>query len=187
VRVTIEPAPAAIGHTPRPITVVLEAPAANLGALDVRVVQQGTVHPVLTEDLTPSATRTLRKAVTLDAGALKLQEGPAELEIEARDTLWRPRPPRGPRLVHRFTVDLTPPKLELKTATGYIKHAGAGNRGLPRRGRSALRGPERERVLSRRGGAGPGPAVQVALFVIPSTPPRCRPPSWRSTRPATSA
>ena len=90
------------------------------------MVQQGTARPVLSEDLRPAATRTLRKPVTLDAGALKLQEGPAELEVEARDTLWRPRPPRGPRLVHRFTVDLTPPKLELKTATGYIKHAGAG-------------------------------------------------------------
>ena len=90
------------------------------------MVQEGTARPVLTEDLTAAATRTLRKPVTLDAAALKLQEGPAELEVEARDTLWRPRPPRGPRLVHRFTVDLTPPKLELKTATGYIKHAGAG-------------------------------------------------------------
>jgi hypothetical protein len=126
VRVTIEPAPAALGHTPRQITVVLDAPAANLAAVEVRVVQQGAVHPVLREDLSTSATRALRKPITLDASALKLQEGAAELEIEARDTLWRPRPPRGPRLVHRFSVDLTPPKLELKTATGYIKHAGAG-------------------------------------------------------------
>ena len=66
VRVTIEPAPAALGHTARPITVVLDSPAANLAAIDVRVVQQGTVHPVLTEDLRASATRTLRKPVTLD-------------------------------------------------------------------------------------------------------------------------
>jgi hypothetical protein len=118
VRVTIEPALAALGHTARPLTVVLDAPAGNLAAVNVRVVQQGTAHPVLTEDLTAAATRTLRKPITLDAAALQLQEGPAELEIDARDTLWRPRPARGPRLVHRFTVDLTPPKLELKTATG---------------------------------------------------------------------
>ena len=175
VRVTIEPAPAAIGHTPRPITVVLEAPAANLGALDVRVVQQGTVHPVLTEDLTPSATRTLRKAVTLDASALKLQEGPAELEIEARDTLWRPRPPRGPRLVHRFTVDLTPPKLELKTATGYIKHAGAGI--VVYRAEGAARSGVRSGNEFFPGVAGlaQDPAVQVALFVIPFNTPAAPP------------
>ena len=136
---------------------VLDAPAANLAAVEVRVVQQGTARPVLSEDLTSAASRTLRKPVTLDAGALKLQEGPAELEVEARDTLWRPRPPRGPRLVHRFTVDLTPPKLELKTATGYIKHAGAGI--VVYRPEGATRSGVRvgTRVLSGRGRAGPGP------------------------------
>src|SRR5262249_18145967 len=126
VRVTVEPAFAALGQTARPITIVLDAPAANLAAVEIRVMQQGTAHPVLSEDLTAAGTRNVRKPVTLDAAALKLQEGPAALEVEARDTLWRPRPPRGPRLVHRFVVDLTPPRLELKSATGYIKHAGAG-------------------------------------------------------------
>src|SRR5262245_58434292 len=125
VRVAIEPALVALGHPARAITVVLDAPAANLAAIEVRVVQQGAARPVLSEDLTAAATRTVRKPVMLDASALKLQEGPAELEIEARDTLWRPRPPRGPRLVHRLTADLTPPKPELNTATGYTKDAGA--------------------------------------------------------------
>jgi len=175
VRVTIEPPLAALGQSARAITVVLDAPAANLAAVEVRVVQQGTARPVLTEDLTAGATRSLRKPVTLDAAALKLQEGPAELEIEARDTLWRPRPPRGPRLVHRFTVDLTPPKLELKTATGYIKHAGAGIVVYRPEGaaRSGVRiGSEFFPGVS---GLAQDPAIQVALFVIPYNGPAVAP------------
>jgi murein DD-endopeptidase MepM/ murein hydrolase activator NlpD len=167
VRVALEPALTALGHPARAITLVLEAPAANLAAVEVRVVQQGAARPVLAEDLAAAATRTLRRAVTLDAAALKLQEGPADLEVDARDTLWRPRPPRGPRLVHRFAVDLTPPRLELKTATGYVKHAGAGivvyrpegaTRSGVRVGREFFPGVS---------GLAPDPAVHVALFVVP--------------------
>ena len=175
VRVTIEPAFAALGQTARPITLVLDAPAANLAAVEVRVVQQGTARPVLSEDLTGAATRSLRKPVTLDAAALKLQEGPAELEVEAKDTLWRPRPPRGPRLVHRFTVDLTPPKLELKTATGYIKHAGAGV--VVFRAEGAARAGIRigNEFFPGIAGLAQDPAVQVALFVIPYNGPEVAP------------
>jgi murein DD-endopeptidase MepM/ murein hydrolase activator NlpD len=126
VQVALDPALSALGRAPRTVTLVLEAPAASLGALEVRVTQQGTARTVLAEDLAAAGVRSLRKPLTLDAGALKLQEGPAEIEVEARDTLWRPRAPRGPALRHRFTVDLTPPRLELRTATGYLKHAGAG-------------------------------------------------------------
>jgi murein DD-endopeptidase MepM/ murein hydrolase activator NlpD len=175
VRVAIEPPLAALGQSARTVTVVLDAPAANLAALEVRVVQQGAARPVLSEDLTSAATRSLRKPVTLDAAALKLQEGPAELEIEARDTLWRPRPPRGPRLVHRFVVDLTPPKLELKTATGYIKRAGAGIAVYRTEGavRSGVRiGDEFFPGVS---GLAQDPAIQVALFVIPFNGPAVAP------------
>jgi hypothetical protein len=175
VRVALEPAPAALGHSARTIDVVLDAPAAILGAVEVRVVQGGTARPVLSEDLTSAQTQTLRKPVTLDAAALKLQEGPAELEVDARDTLWRPRPPRGPRLVHRFTVDLTPPKLELKTATGYIKHAGAGI--VVYRPEGAVRSGVRvgAEIFPGVAGLAADPAVHVALFVVPhhgpATPP----------------
>jgi murein DD-endopeptidase MepM/ murein hydrolase activator NlpD len=175
VRVALEPPFAALGQTARAITVVLDAPAANLATIEVRVVQQGAARPVLTEDLTPGATRTLRKAVTLDATALKLAEGPAELEIDARDALWRPRPPRGPRLVHRFTVDLTPPKLELKTATGYVKHAGAGV--VVYRPDGAARSGVRvgSEFFPGTPGLAQDPAVHVALFAIPYNGPETPP------------
>ncbi len=167
VRVALEPGLQALGHAPRTVTLVLDAPAGKLAAVEVRVVQQGTPRTVLAEDLSGAGARSLRKPVTLDATALKLQEGPAELEVDARDALWRPRPPRGPRLVQRFTVDLTPPKLELRTATGYVKHAGAGV--VVFRAEGATRAGVRVGTEFFPGVAGlaPDPAVQVALFTIP--------------------
>jgi murein DD-endopeptidase MepM/ murein hydrolase activator NlpD len=175
VRVAIEPALVALGHPARAIALVLDAPAANLASVEVRVVQQGTSRTVLSEDLRPAATRTLRKPVTLDAAALKLQEGPAELEVDARDTLWRPRPPRGPRLVQRFTVDLTPPKLEFKTATGYIKHAGAGV--VVYRPEGAARSGVRvgSEFFPGIAGLAADPAVHVALFAVPYNGPETAP------------
>jgi murein DD-endopeptidase MepM/ murein hydrolase activator NlpD len=175
VRVALEPAFAALGHPARAVTLVLDAPAANLAAVEVRVVQQGTPRTVLSEDLGPAATRTLRKPVTLDAAALKLQEGPAELEVDARDALWRPRPPRGPRLVHRFTVDLTPPTLEFKAATGYIKHAGAGI--VVYRPAGAARSGVRvgSEFFPGVAGLSQDPAVHVALFAVPYNGPETAP------------
>jgi hypothetical protein len=46
VRVALEPAFAALGHPARAVTLVLDAPAANLAAVEVRVVQQGTPRTV---------------------------------------------------------------------------------------------------------------------------------------------
>ncbi|HZS34721.1 MAG TPA: M23 family metallopeptidase, partial [Methylomirabilota bacterium] len=79
----------------------------------------------------------------------------------------RPRPPRGPRLIQRFTVDLTPPKLELRTATGYVKHAGAGV--VVFRAEGATRAGVRVGTEFFPGvtGLAQDPAVQVALFTIP--------------------
>ena len=126
-RVTIEPALAALGHTARAITVVLDAPAANLAAMEVRVVQQGTAHPGAQRgpdrrrDPHPAEAGHPRRGRAEAAGGAR-----PSCEIEARDTLWRPGRRAGRASSIASTVDLTPPKLELKTATGYIKHAGAG-------------------------------------------------------------
>jgi len=175
VRVALDPGLTAIGHPPRTLTLVLEAPAAPLGAVAVRVVQGGQARTVLAEDLASAGVRTLRKPVTLDAGALKLAEGPAQLEVDARDTLWRPRPPAGPRLVQAFTVDLTPPKLELKTATGYVKHAGAGI--VVYRPEGAARSGVRVGAEFFPGtpGLAADPTVHVALFTVPFSGPETPP------------
>jgi murein DD-endopeptidase MepM/ murein hydrolase activator NlpD len=125
VSVTLEPALTAIGHGPRTITLRLRAPAGPLASLEARVVQGGASKTVLTEEFPAGAPRDADRPLALNTSALGLKEGPAELQVFARDALWRPRADPAPRLVHGFTVDLTPPVIELRAATGYVKHAGA--------------------------------------------------------------
>ncbi|MGH7321958.1 MAG: M23 family metallopeptidase [Candidatus Rokuibacteriota bacterium] len=175
VTVTLDPAFAALGHPQRSVTLRLQAPAAALASVHATVVQAGTTRTVLTETFATPATRRNERPLTLDAAALGLTEGPAELHVFAQDTLWRPRPDGGPRLIHRFTVDLTPPTLELRAATGYIKHAGAGvvvyrAAGATRSGVQV--GPA---FFPGTPGLAPDPSIHVALFATPyngpATPP----------------
>lgn len=172
VAATIDPALPALGHPKRTVTLALRAGAGSLRSVEVRVVQGTTSRTVLAEELSGSAAE---RPLALEAAALGLVEGPAELQVFARDSVWRPRPDPGPRLVHRFTVDLTPPVLELKTATGYIKHAGAGVvvyrvTGATRSGVQA--GGELFPGVS---GLADDPAVHVALFAVPYSAPQAPP------------
>ncbi len=167
VAVALDPAMAALGHPKRTVTLRLRASAGRLKSLEALVIQAGPPRPVLTEEFPAGAPREAERPLTLDAGALGLKEGPAELHVFARDTVWRPRPDPRPRLVHRFTVDLTPPTLELRTATGYLKHAGAGIvvyrvAGVTRSGVQV--GAE---LFPGTAGLTQDPAVHVALFTIP--------------------
>ena len=54
-------------------------------------------------------------ATTVDAGAAHLPEGPATLEVWARDHSWLAGLHRGPLLVRPVTIKLTPPTLEVLT------------------------------------------------------------------------
>jgi murein DD-endopeptidase MepM/ murein hydrolase activator NlpD len=169
VAVTLDPALPALGHPKRTVTLRLRAPAASLASVDARVVQDGNVRPVLQEEFPAGGPREADRPVTLDAAALGLKEGPAELHVFAHDRLWRLRPDRSVRLVHRFTVDLTPPTIELRGATGYIKHAGAGIvvyrvTGATRSGVAV--GPA---FFPGTTGLAQDPAVHVALFTVPYT------------------
>jgi murein DD-endopeptidase MepM/ murein hydrolase activator NlpD len=167
VSVTLEPAPAMLGHAKRPVSLRLRAPAAPLRSVEARVVQGQATRTVLTEEFPSGAPREAERPLVLDAGALGLQEGPAELQVFARDRLWRPRPDSGPRLVHRFTVDLTPPTVELRGATGYIKRAGAGL--VVYRAAGAIRSGVQVGAAFFSGvvGLASDPAVHVALFAVP--------------------
>jgi murein DD-endopeptidase MepM/ murein hydrolase activator NlpD len=175
VTVTLEPAFTALGHPKRTVTLVLRAPAGQLGALEARVLQGGRDKVALSEDLAASGTSEARRPLVLDAAALGLEEGPAELVVLARDTIWRPRPDAAPRLVHRFTVDLTPPTVELRAATGYIKHAGAGVV-VYKVGGAARSGIQVGTVFfPGYAGLAADPAVHVALFVTPYNGPQVPP------------
>ena len=81
----------------------------------------------------------------------------------------------GPQLVQRFAVDLTPPPLELRSATGYIKHAGAGV--VVYRTEGAARSGVRVGAAWFPGvtGLAPDPALHVALFTVPYDGPATAP------------
>ncbi|HSE95418.1 MAG TPA: M23 family metallopeptidase [Methylomirabilota bacterium] len=168
----LDPAFPALGHPRRTVSLILRAGMGSLGPVEVRVVQAGAARTVLTEDLAGAATPEARRPVAIDAAALQLKEGPAELHVFARDDRWRPRPDVEPRLIHRFVVDLTPPTVELRTATGYIKHAGAGV--VVYRVAGAARSGVQVGGAFFPGvsGLAADPAVHVALFTTPyHTPP----------------
>jgi murein DD-endopeptidase MepM/ murein hydrolase activator NlpD len=167
VTVTLDPAVTALGHPKRTVTLVLHATAGKLASLEAQVVQGGVAHTVLTEDLSAAATSEARRPLTLEADAIGLKEGPAELLIFARDSLWRPRPDRGPRLVQRLTVDLTPPTLELRAATGYLKHAGAGVAVYRTTGAARSGVQVGTTFFPGVAGLAADPAIFVAFFAIP--------------------
>lgn len=174
VAVTLDPALAALGHGTRTVRLTLRAPSAPLASVQVRVIQAGAERTVLEEEFGGSD-RQAERRLALEAAALGLTEGAAELQVFARDQLWRPRPEPGPRLVHRFTVDLTPPALELRAATGYVRHAGVGL--VVYRAAGATRSGIRVGSAFFPGvpGLTSDPGVHVALFAIPYSEPPAAP------------
>jgi len=173
--VTLEPTVATLGQARRTVTLRVRAPSGPLMFVEARVVQHGTSRIVLREDFPPGAAEPADRPLVLEAGALGLAEGPAELQVFARDALWRPRPDARPRLVQSFTVDLTPPTVELRTATRYVKHAGAGI--AVYRVTGAVRSGVQVGSAFFPGvpGLGADPAIHVALFTIPYGGPQIAP------------
>ena len=121
VRVTVN-APRFLGHK-TPLTVVLEAARGNVTRAEVRVVQGGAPVVVVKRE-TPAGER-LELPVTVESATLGLKEGPAVLEVWARDDFWRPlRLGDRALLSAPVTVDLTPPKIEVLAATRYVSPGG---------------------------------------------------------------
>jgi murein DD-endopeptidase MepM/ murein hydrolase activator NlpD len=63
--------------------------------------------------------------VKFEAAPLGLREGPATVEVWARDDFWRPfRGAERPIATVPVTVDLTPPKVDVLAATRYVSPGG---------------------------------------------------------------
>ena len=115
-------APRFLGHTPA-FTVTLHASRGNVARAEVRVVQSGRPVTVAKSD-TPRGSR-VELPVTFQTAALGLREGPATLEVWARDDFWRPlRRSERPIVSTPVTIDLTPPKLDILAATRYVSPGG---------------------------------------------------------------
>src|SRR5262249_49128089 len=61
----------------------------------------------------------------LEISNLGLREGPATIEVRARDDFWRPlKLPEKVVATWPVTIDLTPPKIEVLGSTGYYSPGG---------------------------------------------------------------
>jgi murein DD-endopeptidase MepM/ murein hydrolase activator NlpD len=124
VRVTGE-APRFLGRR-TPVAFTLEAAGGRVVSGELRVVQTGGA-PVTVARLEGGAAPRVELRATIEPGAAGLREGPATLDVWARDDFWRPLG-RADRAVASFpvTVDFTPPPLDLVAATPYVAPGGAG-------------------------------------------------------------
>jgi murein DD-endopeptidase MepM/ murein hydrolase activator NlpD len=114
--------PRFIGHTSA-FTVTLQAARGSVARADVRVVQ-GTRAVTVGRTEAPLGPRG-ELPVKFDAAPLGLREGPATIEVWARDDFWRPL--RGAERAIAstpVTVDLTPPKVDVLSATRYVSPGG---------------------------------------------------------------
>ena len=168
VRAELRPAPKFLG-VKTPLAVDLKAARGGVASVEVKVVQ-GTTSAVVAQQAfaaPPAAEQHVDLAV---AGRdLGLRDGPATIEVRARDGFWRPFRPRRPARPQRPGHD----QVHAADARGARRHAlPAPGRRRPRRaarqGRIAGRRQGRRRLLPRlprRAGRGRprGRALRLAL------------------------
>ena len=116
------PPPRVIGHkTVVPITI--EAAHGNVAGVEIRIAQGGKQAVVLKQDAVLG--RRAELPATLEIANAGLREGPATIEVRARDDFWRPlKMPEKVVATWPVTIDLTPPKIEVLASTGYYSPGG---------------------------------------------------------------
>jgi murein DD-endopeptidase MepM/ murein hydrolase activator NlpD len=116
------PPPRMLGHKiVLPITV--EAAHGNVASIEVKIVQGGKQAVLAKQDGTLG--RRVELPAALEIANLGLREGPATIEVRARDDFWRPiRLPEKVVANWPVTIDLTPPKVEVLASTGYYSPGG---------------------------------------------------------------
>jgi murein DD-endopeptidase MepM/ murein hydrolase activator NlpD len=114
--------PRMLGHkTVVPITI--EAAHGSVAGVEIRVVQGTKQAVVLKQDSVLG--RRAELPATLEIANVGLREGPATIEVRARDDFWRPlKLPEKVVASWPVTIDLTPPKIEVLASTGYYSPGG---------------------------------------------------------------
>ena len=106
------------------LQLIAEAAVGNVAAAEARVVQGGP--PVVIGRHDALRAPRIELALTVEPAAVGLREGSATLEVWARDDFWRPlRFTEKPAATYPVTIDLTPPRLEVLSATPYVAPGGA--------------------------------------------------------------
>jgi murein DD-endopeptidase MepM/ murein hydrolase activator NlpD len=114
--------PRVIGHKTA-VPIVVQAAHGNVAGVEVRIVQGGKQAVVIRQD--GKLGRRVELPATLEIASLGLREGPATIEVRARDDFWRPlKMPERVVGSWPITIDLTPPKIEVLASTGYYSPGG---------------------------------------------------------------
>ena len=126
VRAALVPPPAFIG-VKTALTLTLIAARGGVASFEIRLVQGTQKVTAVQQTFPPPRANEQRLALTVEGRALGLREGGATLEVYARDGFWRPiRVDDRPILTRPVTLDLTPPTLDLLSATQYLAQGGGG-------------------------------------------------------------
>jgi murein DD-endopeptidase MepM/ murein hydrolase activator NlpD len=168
VRAELSPTPKFIGIK-TPFDVRLHASRGGLRDVEVRIVSQGAA-PVVVAKQTFSEALAGDQVVNVVAAAKDsgLREGPATLEVRARDSFWRPiRAGDRPILTTPVTVDVTPPTLEVLAASHYIHDGGGGLAALRSKGASRTGVKVGEMLFPAYPAGAADSGLGVALFAIP--------------------
>lgn len=115
--------PKIVGHK-TPMSVTVRAQGGNVTRAEVRVVQ-GDKHVVVAQR--DAAEPQVELTFTLEPAAAGLREGEAALEVWTQDDYWRPLARSAGRAASvPMTIDLTPPTVQVTSATPYVAPGGAG-------------------------------------------------------------
>ena len=126
VRVALVPPPAFIGLK-TPLTLTLTAARGGVASFELRLVQGTQKVTAIQQAFPPPRQNEQRLALTVEGRALGLREGGATLAVYAKDGFWRPiRVDDRAILTQPVTLDLTPPTLDLLSATQYLAQGGGG-------------------------------------------------------------
>jgi murein DD-endopeptidase MepM/ murein hydrolase activator NlpD len=110
-----------------PLSLTLQASRGGVRSVELRLVQGTNKALVVRKEFSPPLENQQRLQLTVEGKSLGLREGSARLEVYATDGFWRPlRFDDRPILTHPVTLDLTPPSLEILSATQYLNQGGGG-------------------------------------------------------------
>src|SRR5437773_3876168 len=111
--VSLTPPPRFVGARTA-LVFTLEAARGNVAHAEIRAVQGANSAVVAKQE--GALGRRVEIPVLLESARLGLREGDARLEVWTRDDFWRPLRRRDrPVASYPVTVDLTPPKVELRS------------------------------------------------------------------------
>jgi murein DD-endopeptidase MepM/ murein hydrolase activator NlpD len=115
-------------------------------------------------------------APTVDAGATRITEGPATLEVWAVDHSWLGRGSGTPRLTRSVTIDVTPPTLQVVSAE-RVMTVGGSESVVYRIGADAVESGIEvgDEFFPGVAGVFADTALRAALFAIPEKTPETRP------------